>query len=155
MPNADPYTRNLVNTSYYVERSCLSAQVVAVLRGHLDNRNLHLIPQPSRAVKRGEVHELMVTEEKANSGEKVQSIAYIAFVEFLDAGILLRGDAVSIGRHRLGVLAGYDLSHFPNHMNIVIKGPRQSGQDRRLTLGAPVVFGAGKGSHNPTDEKQR
>ena len=148
MLSTDPYSRNLVNTGYYVERAWLQAQVVAVLQGHLDSRNLELIPQPSRAIKRGEVHELIVTEEEAAPGQKVQSIAYVAFVEFLDAGVLLRKDTVSIDKHHLGNLAGYDLSHFPNHMNIVIQGPRKSGKDRRLTVGMPVTFGKHSGPYN-------
>ncbi len=33
------------------------------------------------------------------------------------------GDKVSVGAKPLGVLAGYDETHMPNHMNIVVKTP--------------------------------
>ena len=44
MAEQDPYTRKLVTTNYYADKSILSARVVAVLRGELENRNLELIP---------------------------------------------------------------------------------------------------------------
>ncbi len=140
MAGADPYTRKLVTTDYYTQKRKLSARVVAVLQGCLENRNLDLIPQPSRAIKQGEIHELIVTNEKAIPGSKVQKIAYIAFVEFLNGGILLYGDNVLTEKGFLGTIAGYDMSHFPNHMNIVIQGNLQSGEERGLTVETPVVF---------------
>ncbi|HHY11686.1 MAG TPA: hypothetical protein GX529_03555 [Firmicutes bacterium] len=154
MLDTDPYTRNLVNTNYYVQRTDLSARVVAVLRGHLDNRNLELIPQPSRAIKQGEVHELIVTDENAAPGRKVQRIAYIAFVEFLNGGVMLHRDDVLTEKGYLGTLAGYDLSHFPNHMNMVVQGNLESGEDRGLAVGIPVIFRAHSISRERSGKKQ-
>ncbi len=142
MLNTDPYTRKLVNKNFYAQRTDLLAKVVAVLRGNLDNRNLELIPQPSRAIKQGEIHELIVTDENAIPGCQVKKIAYIAFVEFLNGGVLLHKDTVLTEKGHLGTLAGYDMSHFPNHMNIVLQGKLESGEDKGLTVGAPVVFQA-------------
>lgn len=140
MAGQDPYTRKLVTKDYYAEKGALTARVVAVLRGSLENRNLELIPQPSRVVKQGEIHELIVTDEKAAPGKTVQRIAYIAFVEFLNGGVLLYGDRVLAENSLLGTLAGYDMAHFPNHMNIVIQGEPDSGEDRMLSVGTGVIF---------------
>ena len=138
----DPYTRKLVNTSYYAQRNELVAKVVAVLRGQLDNRNLELIPQPSRAIRQGEIHELIVTDENAGPGCKVQRIAYVAFVEVLNGGVLLHTDSAMTEKGCLGTVAGYDMAHFPNHMNVVLRGDLKSGEDRRLEVGMQVVFKA-------------
>ncbi|MBP8614175.1 MAG: hypothetical protein KBI40_04890 [Firmicutes bacterium] len=140
MAEQDPYTRKLVTTNYYADKSILSARVVAVLRGELENRNLELIPQPSRVVKQGEIHELIVTDEESSPGKKVQRIAYVAFVEFLSGGVLLSEDLVFAGNRLLGSIAGYDMAHFPNHMNIVINGERLSGEESGVTVGTPVFF---------------
>lgn len=142
MAGQDPYTRKLVTKDYYAEKGALTARVVAVLRGSLENRNLELIPQPSRVVKQGEIHELIVTDEEAGPGKTVQKIAYVAFVEFQNGGVLLYEDPVLVGNGLLGTLAGYDMAHFPNHMNIVIRSERDSGEDRGLTVGTPVIFAA-------------
>jgi len=144
MAQQDPYMRKLVTTNYYADKSVLSARVVAVLRGKLENRNLELIPQPSRVIRQGEIHELIVTDEESSPGKKVQRIAYVAFVEFLNGVVLLSEDLVFLGDKLLGNIAGYDMAHFPNHMNIVINGERLSGEELGVTVGTPVFFSAKK-----------
>jgi len=114
--------------------------VVAVLRGTLENRNLELIPQPSRGLKHGEVHEIIVTDENVSPGSRVGRIAYLAFLEFVNGVVLLSGDEVLIEGKLLGRLAGFDISHLPNHMNIVIQGALKSSEDRNLSIGRFSVF---------------
>jgi len=43
--------------------------------------------------------------------------------------MLVYGDSVVIGGKTVGTIAGFDESHFPNHYNIVIKGPRRLSGD--------------------------
>lgn len=137
----DPYVRGKITPGAYAHRIPVLGQVVAVLRGNLSNRNLELIPQPSRAVRAGDVHELIVTDEEAcGPGSRVGPVAYLAFVEFLNGGVLLAEDLVTVNASSLGRLAGFDMSHFPNHMNIVVRGDLTSGEDRGLILGQEVVF---------------
>lgn len=140
MSEHDPYKRKLVNPGFYVQKCKVEAKVVAVLRGTLENRNLELIPQPSRAVKHGEIHEIIVTDEDASPGSRVGRIAYVAFLEFLNGGVLLSGDELLIGGKSIGKLAGFDMSHFSNHMNIVVRGELKSGEDRHLFVGALASF---------------
>lgn len=140
MDTQDPYTRNLVNRGFYAQKLKVEAKVVAVLRGRLENRNLELIPQPSRAVKAGEVHEIIVTDEDAQPGSKVARIAYIAFLEFQNGGVLLTGDDLFIGGKFVGRLIGFDMSHFPNHMNIVVGGELKSGEERHFVPGMQALI---------------
>lgn len=139
----DPYVTRLVGTEAYVCKALVSARVVVVLRGHIADRRLQLIPQPSRVVTRGGVHELITTDEDGvRAGAPVGRIAYVGFVEFDGGGVLLVGDEVRLEGRLLGHLAGFDLTHMPNHMNIVIAVPRVvSGEELGLELGGRVTFG--------------
>lgn len=138
--SSDPYTSGKVTTDAYAEKVPLESAVVAVLRGTVPNRGLDLIPQPSRVVSGGEVHELIFTPEPASPGSHVGSIAYLAFVEFRNGGVLLSGDMVVVDGEEVGELAGFDMSHFPNHMNIVIRGELRSGEERGVSLSSKVSF---------------
>ncbi len=140
MATHDPYVRGNLATDAYAAKADLRGSVVAVLRGVLLDRNLELIPQPSRAVLQRDVHELIITNEPAGPGSRVARVAYLAFVEFHNGGVLLQGDRVSIGGIAVGHLAGFDLSHWPNHMNLVVRGDLLSGEDRGIGLQMPVTF---------------
>jgi len=136
----DPYTTKKVTSDAYADKVPLEGKVVAVLRGTVANRGLDLIPQPSRAVSKGEVHEVILTSEPVAPGSRVGAIAYLAFVEFQSGGILLSGDKVYAGGQEIGELAGFDMSHFPNHMNIVVRGEPRSGEERGISLNTKVSF---------------
>ncbi len=143
MAGNDPYTSNKVTSSAYADKVPLEGNVVAVLRGHVADRGLVLIPQPSRAVIRGEVHEVILTSEQASPGSRVGAITYLAFVEFLSGGVLLSGDKVLVDGKEIGEVAGFDMSHFPNHMNIVVRGDPRSGEERGISLSTRVSFQCG------------
>jgi len=136
----DPYVSKKVTSNAYVDKVPLEGVVVAVLRGTVPDRGLELIPQPSRTVSKGEVHELIVTPEPVSPGDRVGSIAYLAFVEFQQGGVLLAGDKVCIEGEEIGELAGFDMSHFPNHMNIVLRGDLRCGEKRGISLNTKVTF---------------
>jgi len=140
----DPYGAKLIGADAYADRVPVSGSLVVVLRGYVAKRHLELIPQPSRAVVAHAVHELIATDEPgARPGATVNRIAYLGFVEFRNGGVVLVGDEVRVGRRTLGRVAGYDLTHMPNHMNIVIAVARAvTGEDLGLRLGARVVLAA-------------
>ncbi|MBE3519109.1 MAG: hypothetical protein IMW97_02270 [Firmicutes bacterium] len=141
MATNDPYVKKLVTTDFYAQKLPLKGRIVAVLRGTVEGRNLELIPQPSRAVKAGEIHEFIATCEDVAPGSKVSQIAYLCFVEFETGGILLRGDEVVLDGKVVGTIAGFDMSHQPNHMNIVVKVESLlSGEDRGLKSGAAALI---------------
>ncbi len=45
----------------------------------------------------------------------------IAFFEITKSGLVVAGDDVWIEDRLLGKLAGFDVTHMPNHINVVVK----------------------------------
>ncbi|HEV8352968.1 MAG TPA: hypothetical protein VGR24_02085 [bacterium] len=139
----DPYLTNLLKgDSFYAQKTPVTGRLTVILRGHLDDRGLELIPQRSRVVTVGEVHELLIVDDPhAGPGRTVSRIAALGFVEFTSGGVLLVGDRVSVREEVIGHLVGYDMTHMPNHMNIVIGDVRaRSGEELGLELSAVVTF---------------
>jgi hypothetical protein len=119
---ADPYTQKLTNRSFFAAKTPMKGRVVVVLRGTLENRSLSLIAPISRAFPAGSIIELIGTDEQnAGPGASVQKIAYIAFVELLDGGVLLGGDTVFINGKEIGTIVGFDDTHVPNHQNTILR----------------------------------
>lgn len=105
----------------YPFRKSVKSRVVAVLDYKVDHRGLILINTRSRALCKNEIHEILVTDDKnAKPGAIVDPMSLIAFVEIVDGGIILAGDKVNINNVLIGQVAGYDETHFPNHINIVL-----------------------------------
>ncbi len=138
----DPYLQNpgVLRPAY--PRSPTEGKLVAVLRTKREDRGLQLIYPLSRCIRRYDIHELIITDEvEAGAGREVHNVAYLGFVEFDRGGVILAGDKVIIGDAMVGELVGFDETHAPNHVNILIRGPeRESGMTRGLKLGAPVRF---------------
>ncbi len=126
----DPYAANNVASSLYAAKQTVIGRLVAVLNGMNEKRGLELIVPPTRVVKCGEIHELILTDDAdAEPGKSVDPVSYLGFMEIQQAGVLRRGDAVLLNGKRIGALAGFDETHMPNHLNIVISCSR-----RRLSL---------------------
>jgi len=115
----------------------VQAEVVAVLAKKLENRELNLIKPVSRVMLRGEIHELILTDEKnAGPEKKVNRIAYLCFFEVKESGLLLVGDKIWRDKMLLGEVAGFDETHAPNHLNVLIVGQNLfSGRRLGLKLG--------------------
>ena len=142
MVTKDPYARSLFEKSPYHKATPIQGKLVVVLDGHLTGRGLNLIKPPSRAVLKHEVHELILTdEETAVPGGTVERVWYVGFFEVLDGGMAIVGSPVTVGGVEIGTLAGFDETHLPNHLNIIIKTARPvTGADLDLALGAEVTF---------------
>jgi hypothetical protein len=93
-------------------------------------------------VPAGEIHELAVTDDPAaGPGARVERVAYAGFVEIVCGGVILVGDHVTLGPRQLGQVVGFDCTHFPNHMNILVRGPNwQTGRELEVVVDEPVVF---------------
>lgn len=139
---ADPYKTGLFNSSPYAAKSEIRGRLVVILRGKLESRALSLVAPISRAVRRNEIHELIITDESgAGPGKTVDRISYAGFVEITEGGVLLTGDEVTCGEMVLGSIAGFDETHLPNHLNIVIcSGSRNDGVEMGLVLESEIVF---------------
>jgi hypothetical protein len=144
--SVDPYKAGMLTKSPYTVKEAVLAKVVAVLDFASDQRGLQLIQQPSRAVKEGEVHELIVTMDKnAAPASKVNQVAYLAFVAINNSGVILRNDQVTCNGNVIGTIAGFDETHMPNHQNIVIFGTSDAtGHELGFKIGDIFTFSMDK-----------
>ncbi|MGE5314628.1 MAG: DUF6917 domain-containing protein [Acidobacteriota bacterium] len=138
----DPYARKLTNRTFFHAKTPIRGRVVVVLDGMLDNRGLNLIQPISRAFAHGSIIELIGTSEaQAAPGSTVETIAYIAFVELLDSGVLLVGDEIRWKDVSIGTIAGYDDTHMPNHQNtVVLMKDRMPGKALGLSAGDEILI---------------
>ncbi|GAW92281.1 DUF6917 domain-containing protein [Calderihabitans maritimus] len=125
----------------YALKKEINGRLVVVLRGKLEKRGLELISSISRVVKQGEIHELIVTTQEASPGGTVERVAYIGFVEIYQGGVIVVGDGVYCGEQYLGQIVGFEETHMPNHLNLVIRSDDfSSGLERGLELDMKVIF---------------
>ena len=138
----DPYKAGMFSGNPYYAKSDIQGRLVAVLDGKLENRGMELIAPISRCVLKNEIHELIASDEPGlGAGSKVEKVAYLAFVEINQAGVLTIGDEALWAGQVIGVVAGFDQTHMPNHLNIVVSTrERLSGADLKLNLGDSITF---------------
>lgn len=140
----EPYRNQLLDTAFPCSaKAPVTGQLVCILDARSAKRGLELVSFPSRAVLKHEVHELILTAEpSAAPGQRVDRITYLAYFEVSTSGVLWVGDRVRIAGREIGALAGYDLTHFPNHMNIIIKTDADlyTGHEAGFVPGAPIEF---------------
>lgn len=121
-------------------RSEIAGVLVGVMRLKLLDRGMMLIKPWTRAIRRFDVHELILTDEAAGPGDTVARCAYLGFAEFSQGGVAMSGDELWIDGARVGTIAGFDETHMPNHQNIVVNGDALlTGIERGLRLQAPLV----------------
>jgi len=133
-----PYDFRRITPGVYGKRKQIEGEVVALLHVNFEDRGLRLIETKSRAVRLNEIHELMITDEDAAPGGGADSVRAIAFFEVTKPGLIVVGDKVTVGVKPLGTLAGYDETHMPNHMNILVKAP--SLDEPEIRVGDKVRF---------------
>ena len=140
----DPYAKNLLNTKYpCADKSIINGKICVVLDARANNRGLELVPYPSRAVQKYEIHEIILTAEKdAGPTTQVNDISYLGYFEVFESGVIWVGDKVLVGGKEIGTLAGYDMTHFPNHMNIIVKIDEElfTGLEAGVKVGMPITF---------------
>ena len=136
----DLYSPAVFGDNPYEQKTPVTGRVVAVLRGITDRRGLQITPLRSRAVPAGVIHELMMTDEEAALESTVNRVALLAFFEVTDGGVILVGDAVRCGEQVLGIVAGFDETHMPNHQNICLRGELTDGATLHLQLNESVIF---------------
>jgi hypothetical protein len=138
----DPYAVGMIKDRPFItSRTRLEGKVIAVLSSFREGRGLQLILPKTRCFKKYEIHELILTDEdQAGPGLEVNHVAGIAFIEFTRGGVAAEGDRVTIGNRLIGKIAGYDETHTPNHINIILKGPKRvTGHDWGIETGDRVI----------------
>jgi hypothetical protein len=134
-----PYDPKRITPNLYGDRRPVEATIVALLHVSFKDRGLKLIDTKSRAVLKHEIHELMITDEKAATpGGEANRVTAVAFFEITRGGIIVTGDDVTISGEKIGELVGYDMNHMPNHMNVLIRAP--SIDEPVLAVGETLVF---------------
>jgi len=136
--NETPYDPRLITPKVYGDRRPVLGEVVALLHITFEKRGLKLIEARSRATPINEIHELMITNEEAAPGGGANRVSAIAFFEVKCGGVIVVGDKVSIGGKALGDLAGFDMTHMPNHMNVLVK--TRSLEAPSIRVGDPIEF---------------
>jgi hypothetical protein len=117
-----PYDPKLITPSVYGDRLPVLGEVVALLHITFQDRGLKLIQARSRALLKNEIHELMITDEEGAAPDGgADRVSAIAFFEVKRGGLAVVEDEVLIGGRALGALAGFDMTHMPNHMNVLVK----------------------------------
>ncbi|MFE2041610.1 DUF6917 domain-containing protein [Streptomyces sp. NPDC059477] len=97
------------------------ATLVKVLTHRRDDRGMRLEEFTSRCVRRGEVHELVSTDQAGSPpGARIDRVGFLGFAEIDGAGVIDRGDEVWADGRRVGTVLGFDACHFPNHYNVLI-----------------------------------
>jgi len=127
--------RNIIN---YGNHRSVKTEVVAVLEAIFTDRKMKLIESYSRAVKKHDIHELMITDQNPSPGSELNRMNAIAFIEVRNGGLIVSGDKVYHNEELFGVLAGYDMNHMPNHMNIIVK--KDSLNVKNMSVGDILVF---------------
>ncbi|HCG01654.1 MAG TPA: hypothetical protein DEV93_14040 [Chloroflexi bacterium] len=143
-PRVEPHDGGILDTKapYYAKRP-VPGVVVAVLDARAKARRLELTVHPSRAILKGEVHELLATDEaEARRNAIVNRVSYLACVEITKSGMVLIHDRVVVKGRTLGHVIGFDETHAPNHANIVIRiaGEFRTGRELGLELEDEVSF---------------
>lgn len=132
----DPYKSGMFQKNPYAEKKECEGNLNVVLDGKIDGRKLQLMTPISRALLAGEIHELIVTDEQdAGPGKEVNNIAYWGFFEVKKGTVVVAGDKITIGDKAVAAIAGFDETHMPNHLNIVVKAEkRETGVELGLAL---------------------
>ena len=134
-----PYDPKRITPDLYGDRRPVESTIVAILHVSFKDRGLKLIDTKSRAVLKHEIHELMITDEKAAiPGGGANRVIAVAFFEITRGGIIVTGDDVTISGKKIGELVGYDMNHMPNHMNVLIRVPTVD--EPPLAVGEMLVF---------------
>jgi hypothetical protein len=135
---SSPYDFKRITPSVYGYRRPVKGEVVALLHVYFEDRGLKLIETKSRTLCKYEIHELMITDEEAAPGDGANRVRAIAFFEVKQPGLVVVGDSLSINNKKLGNVAGYDETHMPNHMNILVKA--ESIEEPIINIGDMVEF---------------
>ncbi|MFD3998159.1 DUF6917 domain-containing protein [Streptomyces sp. NPDC058548] len=115
----------------------LTGRWVAVMEHRRLSRGMKLERWQTRVVAAGSVHELMTTPAPPPAGrDRVDEVSYLGFAEFA-GGLLAVGDAVhEEDGTLLGHVLGFDDTHLPNHMNVILLSrDRRTGRQRGLPPG--------------------
>lgn len=140
-PYTDPSIHHPPNPCF--DKMPVIGSVNTILQAKNDRRALQISPYPSRAFSKYEIHELIITPEmEAGPNTTVNNVYYFCFFEMETSGVLWVGDTVEVDGEVIGHVAGYDFTHLPNHMNIIVKSDHylKTGREAGVNFGSKIKF---------------
>ena len=139
-PETKINTTRFVTLATYAANRPVQGGVVTVLDSTHEARGLKLIPTYSRALRKDSIHELIATDEIGKGpGDGVDRIAYIAFFEVVRGGCIVVGETLFVGGQAVGVILGFDETHEPNHINVIVGVKRRrTGRQLKIKVGSKI-----------------
>lgn len=135
-------TTRFVTLSTYAANRAVKGGVITVLDSTHETRGLKLIPTYSRALPKNSIHELIATDETSKKpGDTANRIAYLAFFEVNRGGCIIVGETLFVDGKAIGQIIGFDETHEPNHINIIIGvKARKTGPQLEISVGSKIKF---------------
>lgn len=135
-------TTRFVTLSTYAANRAVKGGVITVLDSTHETRGLKLIPTYSRALPKNSIHELIGTDETSKKpGDTANRIAYLAFFEVNRGGCIIVGETLFVDGKAIGQIIGFDETHEPNHINIIIGvKARKTGPQLKISVGSKIKF---------------
>jgi uncharacterized protein YuzE len=142
LPRTKIATTRFVTLATYAANRPVQGAVITVLDSKHESRGLKLISTYSRALPKNSIHELIATDEAGQKpGGSASRIAYLAFFEVTRGGCLIVGETLFVDGKAVGEIIGFDETHEPNHINIVIGvKKRQTGPQLKISVGSKIKF---------------
>ncbi|MDI7259183.1 MAG: hypothetical protein QME90_04585 [Thermodesulfobacteriota bacterium] len=118
------------------------AELVVVFGNKREDRGLKLIAPFTRAIRLHEIHEFIITdEENVRPGTTANRVAYLCYAEIKRGGAIMFGDKAVIGGKVIGEVVGFDETHMPNHINVILHSREfKSGFELGLSVGQQMVI---------------
>lgn len=119
----------------FSDKQPVRARWIAVMNHVRTKRCIVLTDFRTRCVQSGEIHEF-ITCESSTSGVPIDDVSYLGFAEIVDGGVLQIGDEIQLNDKLAVRILGFDYTHMPNHMNILVVAPnRVTGSEAGLRVG--------------------
>lgn len=120
----------------------LHGLIVKALFHTRTDRGMRMIEHGSRCIRRGELHELVSTDQaELSPGDRVDRVGFLGFMEAQGPGVIERGDRFLVNGRMVGTVVGFDDCHYPNHYNVLIA------TETLLTASTWADFGPGTSVH--------
>ena len=135
-------TTRFVSLATYAANRPVKGEAITVLDSTHEARGLKLIPTYSRALPKNSIHELIATDEcDKKPGDTANKIAYLAFFEVTRGGCIIVGETLFVDGKAIGEIVGFDETHEPNHINIIIGvTSRRTGPQLKISVGSKIKF---------------
>ena len=142
MPKTKIATTRFVTLATYAANRPVKGAVVTVLDSTHEARGLKLISTYSRALPKNSIHEIIATDETGKKpGDTADKIAYLAFFEVARGGCIIVGETLVVDEKAIGEIIGFDETHEPNHLNIIIGvKSRKTGPQLKISVGSKIKF---------------